>query len=183
MKENFIIPAPNQNTEDNPTKILSYIQKNPGNHLRGIGNRLRMSLGTLRYNLETLEKKGKIVSERYNLHKHYFIAGFFKEDERNVLKMLNNTTSRWILMLILERKNPTQQYIVQSLQISAPSVKWHITRLVDLGIILEFKEGRYRRYLLAISSVDIANLLKSYYSKEWYDWTNKLVNKFLSLST
>jgi predicted transcriptional regulator len=170
------------NINDNANLILEYITKNPGCHLRKIKNDLHLSIGTIQYHLNTLEKAGKIVSERFNLHRHYFASGIFKDNERNILKILNQDTARQILMLILERKYPTQTDIVQGVKISPPSVNWHIKRLVELGIILESKEGRFKRYQLAIDSNSIVNLLKNYYPNLWNRWSSKIAEVFLSLS-
>lgn len=181
MKENSVLLMSRERTKNNSDSVLSYIQENPGSHLRGIERGLSISLGTLRYHLDTLEKTGKIMSERYNLHRYYFLAGSFKEDERNTLKMLNKKTSRRIILFIMERKNPTLKDIVKNIGISYASVTWHIRRFIDLGIILEFDEGRYRKYHLVTRSQDIANLFKNYHNEEWNNWADNLVDRFLSL--
>jgi predicted transcriptional regulator len=167
---------------DNANLILRYIIENPGCHMRKIKNDLHFSIGTIQHHLNILEKSGKIVSERFNLHRHYFASGVFKDNERNILKILNQDTARQILMLILERKYPTQTDIVRGIKISAPSVNWHIKRLVELGIILESKEGRFKRYQLAIDSKSVVNLLKNYYPNLWNKWSSKIAELFLSLS-
>lgn len=162
--------------------ILKYIETNPGCHLRQLKKELGLSMGTVQYHLNQLEKSGNIVSERFNLLRYYFIAGLFKENERNILKILNQETSKQILMFILERKNPTQTDIVNYLRIAAASVNWHIKRLKELGIILESKEGKYRRYQLAIEHRDIIKILKSYHPTLWNLWSDRLAEMFLSLS-
>ena len=91
---------------DNTGRVLQYIQQNPGCHLRQIKRELDMSMGTVQYHLNLLEKMGRVASERQNLHRFYFPIGIFESNERNVLKILNQDTAREILMLILERKNP-----------------------------------------------------------------------------
>lgn len=167
---------------DNSKKILNHIRQNPATHMRQIKRELDLSIGTVQYHLNKLEKSNRIISEKHSLHKYYFGTGLFKEKERNLLKILKHDTARQILMFILERKNPTQQSIVTHIKISAASVNWHINRLIDLGLVLEAKDGKYKKYQLSLDSNDLVNLLKDYYPEIWKTWSGKLVETFLSLS-
>ena len=107
---------------NNTERILQFIQQNPGFHLRQIKRELNLSMGTIQYHLNQLEKNGKIISDRHTLQRHYFPIGTFGIIERNLLKILNQETTRDILMFIIEQKNPTQTNIVDYINISAPSV-------------------------------------------------------------
>lgn len=168
---------------DNADRVLQYIQQNPGCHLRQIKRELDMSMGTVQYHLNLLEKMGRIASERHSLHRFYFPIAIFESSERNVLKILNQDTAREILMFILERKSPTQTDIVDSVKISAASVNWHIKRLIDLELISEIKEGKYKKYQMVVDSTFVVNLLKSYHPNLWNRWSNRLAEMFLALST
>lgn len=168
--------------QSNTDKILEYIRSNPGCHLRQLKKELGLSMGTVQYHLNQLEKTGKIISERFNLYRYYYISGLFKENERNILKILNQETSRRILLFLLERKNPTQTDIVKYLGIAPASVSWHVKRFLELGIIFESREGKYRRYQLAVESWDIINILKNYRKTLWNTWSDRLAEMFLSLS-
>ena len=94
----------NEESNSNTIRVLQYIQENPGCHLRQIKRELDMSMGTIQYHLNLLDKQGKVSSERQNLHKYYFPIGLFEQNERDVLKILNQETAREILMIILEKK-------------------------------------------------------------------------------
>jgi hypothetical protein len=87
-------------------------------------------------------------------------------------------------MFIIERKNPMHKDIVKSIGISAPSVNWHVRRLIALKIIEGAKKGKYTRYQLSDSadSKYIVALLKNYYPVIWNKWSNRLAEMFLSLS-
>ncbi|TBR09323.1 MAG: winged helix-turn-helix transcriptional regulator, partial [Candidatus Nitrosotenuis sp.] len=41
---------------DNAERMLQFIQQNPGSHLRQIKRELNLSMGTIQYHLNTLEK-------------------------------------------------------------------------------------------------------------------------------
>ena len=171
----------NDESNVNTIRVLQYIQENPGCHLRKIKRELDMSMGTIQYHLILLEKQGKVSSERQNLHKYYFPIGLFEQNEKDILKILNQETAREILLVILEQK-PTQTDISNIIKISSASVNWHIKRLVDLGLILEQKDGKFKRYTLGIDSKHIVSLMKNYHPNIWNKWSNRLAEMFLSLS-
>lgn len=171
----------NDESNSNSIKVLQYIQNNPGCHLRQVKRELTMSMGTIQYHLSLLEKNGRISSERRNLYKHYFPIGLFEQNEKDILKILNQETAREILMIILEKK-PTQTDIANIIQISSASVNWHIKRLIDFGLILEQKDGKFKRYALGVDSKNIISLMKNYHPNIWSIWSNRLAEMFLSLS-
>ena len=142
-----------------------------------------VSMGTVQYQLEKLEKMGKITSSRRGLYKYYFAAGLFKENEKDILEVLTHETARKILMFIIEQKSPTQTDIVNSVKISARSISWHVGRLVALKIITEIKDGKYKRYQLYENDAKyILTLLRSYCPSIWDKWSMRIVEMFLSLS-
>jgi len=141
-----------------------------------------MSMGTVQYHLNLLEKSGKISSERQRLHRFYFPVSINETNDRNILKILNQETAREILMFIVEMKNPTQTEIVDKIKISAASVNWHIGRLAEFGIINETRDGKYKRYSLVGDSSYIVALMKNYHPSIWDKWSNRLAETFLSLS-
>ena len=166
----------------NAERVLLFIQQTPGCHLRQIKRELSMYMGTVQYHLNLLEKSGKIVSERHSLHRFYFPVAIFEKHDRNILKVLNQETAREILMFIVERKNPTQTEIVDTIKISAASVNWHIGRLTDFHIITEVRDGKYKRYSLIGDSSYVVSLMKNYHPSIWDKWSNRLAETFLSLS-
>jgi predicted transcriptional regulator len=169
---------------DKPEKVLHFIQTTPGCHLRQIKKELKLPMGTIQYNLLQLEKIGKITSIRRGLYRFYFPYRIFQDNEKAILQILSQETAREILMLIIERKNPTQKDIANTIGISAASVNWHIKRLIASKIIDEVKTGKYKKYILHddISPKDIVALLKNYYPSIWSKWSSGLAETFLFLS-
>jgi len=171
-------------SDDTVGKVLCFIQDNPGCHLRRITRAMGISMGTVQYHLDKLEKMGKVTSTRRGLYKYYFAAGLFKENEKDILEVLTHETARKILMFILEQKSPTQTDIVNSVRISARSISWHVSRLIALKIITEIKDGKYKRYQLHENDTKyILTLLRNYYPSIWDKWSMRVVEMFLSLST
>ena len=142
-------------------KVLHFVQNNPGCHLRRIKRVLGISMGTVQYHLDKLEKLGKITSTKRGFYKYYFPAGLFKENEKEILEVLTHETARK-LTFIIEQKSPTQTDIVNNVRISTSPVGWHVGRLIDLAIIREIKDRRYKRYQLQESNPNnIITLLRT----------------------
>ena len=166
-------------------KILRFIQSNPGCHLRGIKDMMHISQGTVQYHTDKLEKMGRITSTASGLYKHYFPVGIFQNNEKEILQILSQETSRQILMYIVEQQSPTQTDIVNSVGISASSVNWHMKRLLEFRLVEEIKEGKYKRYQLhdrKVSSKYITALMRNYYPAIWEKWSDRLIEIFLSFS-
>jgi predicted transcriptional regulator len=143
-----------------------------------------ISMGTVQYQLDKLEKKGRVTSTRRGLYKYYFPIGLFKDNEKDILEVLTHETARKILMFILEQKSPTQTDIVNNVRISARSISWHVGRLIALKIITEIRDGRYKRYELQDDDAKyILTLLRNYYPSIWDKWSMRVVEMFLSLSS
>ena len=172
----------NDNSAGNSIRILDYITENPGCHLRQIKREMNLAMGTTQYHLNLLEKQGKITAEKQNLHKYYFPIGLFEKNEKHILQILNQETAREILLSILEKKNPTQTDIANLMQLSPPSINWHIKRLLQLGLISENKDGKFKRYSFGIDTKYIVSLMKSYHPNIWNRWSNRLAEMFLSMS-
>ena len=166
-------------------RILQFIQNNPGCHLRGIKDMIQISQGTVHYHTDRLEKMGRITSTTSGLYKHYFPVGVFQNNEKEILQILSQETTRQILMYIVEQKSPTQTDIVNSVGISASSVNWHMKRLVEFRLVEEIKEGKYKKYQLhdrKVSSQYITALMRNYYPAIWEKWSDRLIEIFLSFS-
>ena len=166
----------------NTVRVLQFIQENPGSHLRQIKRELKLSMGTIQYHLYLLEKDGKITSEKQNMFRHYFPVGLFQQNEKNILKIFKKETAREIVMLIIERTNPTQTDLIKRLEISAASVSLNLAKLIELGLINEIRDGKFKRYVLLEEPKIIVRLMKNYQVGIWNRWSNTLSEMFISLA-
>jgi predicted transcriptional regulator len=106
----------------------------------------------------------------------------FHAKERSLLQILNQETARDILFLIIEKKKPSQSDIVNSIGISSPAVNWHLSRLLELDLVSENKDGKFKRYKININSKYLIALMKNYYPNIWNIWSSRIAETFLSLS-
>ena len=90
---------------DTAERILQFIQQNPGCHLCKFKVMTHISLGTVQYHLDRLEKMGRITSTRLGLINIISLLEFFKRMKK---RSFRQETTRDILMLIIERQAPIQ---------------------------------------------------------------------------
>jgi predicted transcriptional regulator len=179
------VHSENGQPEETAERILLFVQNNPGCYLRKIKEMIQISQGTVQYHTDRLEKMGKITSTRSGLYKHYFPVGVFEKNEKEILQTLGQETARKILMFIVERQTPTQTDIVKSTGLSPSSINWHMSRLIDLRLVREIKEGKHRIYQLEDSKATakyITALMRNYYPAIWEKWSDRLIDIFLSMS-
>ncbi len=169
----------------NYDRVFEFIYNNSGSHFRKIKMELDLSIGTIQYQVNKLEKDGKIVSIRHRFYKFYFPNGVFQEHEKEILQVLNNASLRNVLLLIIEKKNSSKYEITKFLNISYSSVNWHLEQLMSYDMIVENRDGKVIRYSMNdnVNYVpEIIKLLKSHYKNIWNSWANRLAEIFLLLS-
>lgn len=168
---------------ENTQRVLQFIQRHPGCHLRWILKDLGLSMGTTQYHLEILEKMGKIISEKDSFQRFYFPVGSFGTVEKNLLKILNQETARDILLYIIEKKEPTQTDIVNSIKISPATANWHISKLIELEIIREERDGKFKKYSFNGNPGTVVNILKNYHASIWNTWSSRMAELFITASS
>jgi predicted transcriptional regulator len=173
-------------TETNTDKVLIFIQQNPGCHFRLIKRQLGISVGTVQYHLNRLEKARSICSSKLGFYKFYFPAEIFHDFDKEILQILIQERAREILLFILEKQDPTQSEIVNKIGISPASVNWHVQRLISAKVIAEIRDGRFKRYRILEDPYynrrkRILTLMKNCYPSIWDKWSNRLTELILSL--
>jgi len=169
----------------NYDRVFDFIYNNPGSHFRKIKKELNLSVGTIQYQLNKLEKDGKIISIPHRFYKFYFPNGIFQDYEKEILQVLNNPSLRNVLLFIIEKKNPSKHEIANFLNISYSSVTWHLEQLISYNMIEENRDGKIIRYIIKddVNYVpEIIKLLKNHYRNIWNSWANRLAEIFLLLS-
>jgi predicted transcriptional regulator len=143
------------------------------------------SVGTTQYQLNKLEKEGKIVSFSSGFYKSYFANGLFEDNEKKILQILNQKSLREMLLFIIEQKNPTKLDIVNHFHFSYSTATWYIEKLITFDLIIERKTGKFTRYFVNNNFKTIPviiKLLQNHYSGIWNIWANRLAEFFLLLS-
>lgn len=146
---------------ENREMIFKYVSDNPGTHLRKIARDLDVRLGTLRYHLDYLEKKGLIVSQKQNNLKMFFVSGKLKQQEKTLTQLLQQKHFRDIILVLIESPDSTFSQIADRVSMSPSATSKYINILRDKEILSYKKFGREKRYHIN-DEKSILGLLKTY---------------------
>jgi hypothetical protein len=58
-----------------------------------------------------------------------------------------------------------------------------MSRLIEIGLVISRKEGKFVNYYVEGNIKDITSFLKRYYPSIWSKWSDRLAELFLDLST
>ncbi len=156
----LIIP---KNKED----VYDYIKNHPGSHLRRISRELDMTTSDTQYWCNRLEKWALVRSRRLGLYKTYYPASIVGERRQYILAILQQKTPRNIVLYLMENSGASQKDVVQHTGFAAATISWHMSRLIEIGIVYSSKEGKFVKYYIRGDIADLVILLKSYYPSIW----------------
>jgi len=166
---------------ENRQRIYEFIKNNPGAHLRMICRELELAMGATQHHLAILEKSGRIKSRRINLYRHYYAAEVL-DVQLILLAFLRQETARDILMYLIEHPGSTQSDIANFKNFSIPTISWHMSRLLESGIVSSRKDGKIIKYDI-MDVKNIATLVKIYHPNIWDKLSDSLAEMFLELAS
>jgi predicted transcriptional regulator len=172
-----------QNTlPPNGRRIYEYIVDNPSCHVRKISRELDLAIGDTQYHLKILEKKDLIKSRRVGLFRMYYAVAIFRERQQSILAVLGQEVPRDIILFLIESPGATQVDIARHESLTPPTINWHMSRLIEIGLVSRRKKGKFVKYYTQGDTDDITNILKIYYPSLWSKLSNRLAEVFLDLS-
>ena len=168
-------------SSENRLYIYKYIENYPGVYLRKICKELRLAMGDTQYQLSILEKEGRIKSKRVGNHRHYYPLTIPNEQNELILAFLRQETIREILIYLMENPGSSQQALVNFMNVSAPTIKWYMSRLMESEIVMASKEGKIVRYFIK-DPKSLVFSLKNYMPHLWNSLVNRFAEKFVEIS-
>ncbi len=128
----------------NRNEIIDYILENPGIHFNKLQEEVEISGGTLAWHLDVLETFKVIRKMRVGQYLTYFPYLEKNPISKLNLKLRKSKTTLQILQLINDNPGIYQSKIARRLDISHKTVKYHLDKLMDAGII-ESDDKRFKR--------------------------------------
>ncbi len=168
---------------DNRGRIYDYIKNHPGTHLRKLSKELVIAIGDIQHHLGVLDKLGLIKSRRKGVYKVYYTVSILGKRDEDILAVLQQETPREIILYLVENPGSTQGEISSYISVTAPTINWHMSNLINIGLVTSHKEGRFVRYFIEGDVNDIIYLLKSYYPTIWSKLSDRLAELFLDLAS
>src|SRR5215472_5760069 len=128
-----------------------------------------------------LARMALVRSRRLGLYRTYYPASILRERHENILAILQQKTPRNILLYLLENSGASQKGLAQHTGFAAATVSWHMSRLIEFGIVYSTKKGKFVKYYIRGDIVDLVTLLKSYYPSIWDKLSGRLAELFLGV--
>ena len=141
-------------------RIFGVVSKNPGLSARDIQRLAGLGWGETSYHLERLEDAGVLRRERAPNRDFYF-ASDITWDDRKYLVLLRGENSRRLLLELLREPRLTAADLSARLRLSRSTVYFHLTRLVQGGLLHGERDNTTRRYRVAHPEQAL-RLLESY---------------------
>lgn len=116
-------------------QILEFIKENPGYHFREIQRTLHIPTGVLQYHLNNLEKEQDILIREINGTTCYFPNKVFREEQFVAFSHLRNRVRNKILRVLLDGKPRSPSELLKELSVSAPTLSYHLSLMVDDAVI------------------------------------------------
>jgi DNA-binding transcriptional ArsR family regulator len=83
---------------------------------------------------------------------------------------------------LLENSGASQKDLAQHTGFAAATISWHMSRLIEIGIVYSSKEGKFVKYYIRGDIADLVILLKSYYPSIWDKLSDRLSELFLGIT-
>jgi predicted transcriptional regulator len=144
-----------ESIQPNRNRIYQHIVDNPGCHLRKIRKDLKLAVGDTQYHLQILEKTSLIKSRRMGIFRVYYAASVLEQRQESILAVLRQEVPRDIILFLLEHPGSTQGEIARHKDFTAPTINWHMSRLIEIGLIRSKKEGKFVNYYVEGNVRDI----------------------------
>jgi len=166
---------------ENRADIYNYISLNPGTYLRKIFKDVGLAMGDTQYHLSVLEKKGYVKSRKVGKHRYYYPMLVKSGEEELILALLRQTTTRDILIYLIENIGATQSDLSNFIHFSTPTIYWYMKRLISSGLVVGFKEGNVIRYYVRdISS--LTECIRKYMPDTWMNLASKFADMYLNIT-
>jgi|SRR6476469_3559392 predicted transcriptional regulator len=168
---------------NNRSRIYEYIKNHPGTHLRKLSKNLVIAMGDTQHHLGVLDKLGLIKSRRKGMYKVYYTVSILRKRDEDILAVLQQETPRDIILHLVENPGSTQGEISKYMRLTAPTINWHMSNLINAHLVTSYKDGRYVKYFIEGNVNDIVGLLKLYYPTVWSKLSDRLAEIFLDLAS
>jgi DNA-binding transcriptional ArsR family regulator len=129
-----------------------------------------------------LERRALVRSRRLGLYKTYYPTSILAERNEYVLAILQQKTPRNIVLYLIENSGASQKDIAQYTGFAAATISWHMSRLIEFGIVYSNKEGKFVKYYITGDIADLVILLKSYHPSIWDKLSDRLSELFLGIT-
>jgi len=145
-------------------EIYNIVAQNPGLHLSKIAEMVGMSVPLTDYHLVFMQKNEDIIviKDAKGYFKRYYVADSgIASNEREILEMLGKKTPLKIILFLLKHNHLQHKDMMKLLNMSSSKLSYHLTNLLDSGIVESCSHGIKKGYMLK-NRDEIVRILQKY---------------------
>ena len=158
-------------------KIVKCVNEIPGIRYRELLRITGISNGVLSYHLNLLDNSGKIRVNRVNNRVTRYFSYDVSLHETYVIGLLQQETSRKIIMYILEKGTCGFNDIIIHTRKVPSTISWHMARLKAANIVKVRKQYEFNYYEIGMDKLILQDLLSKYKSS----FTEKIVDDYIEM--
>jgi len=130
-------------------ELYQVLCSNPGTYLLELVDILESPLGTLTWHLRILEREGLVKSIKFAGKRLYFPKMLRSQEAEMAYLTMRSDTAQKIFAYVVNNAGCYQEQMAESLEVHHDTVRWHVSRMEDVGLIKVVREGRKKRHYLA----------------------------------
>lgn len=125
-------------------RLAGLVREQPGVTITELGKLVSLSHSTVSYHLRILEQAGEIQSKRDGRTVRYYAQGQYEDIRTRLAPLLQRQRVVAIIKLVQARPDMRPFNIARELEVSVPTVMWHLGKLRDYGALsMEKRNGQY----------------------------------------
>ncbi|MHA1864270.1 MAG: winged helix-turn-helix transcriptional regulator [Candidatus Thorarchaeota archaeon] len=130
-------------------ELYQVLCENPGTYLLELVDLLESPLGTLTWHLRILEREGLVKSIKFAGKRLYYPKMLRSEEAEMAYLTMRSDTAQKIFAFVVNNSSCYQEQMAEALSVHHDTVRWHVSRMEEVGLIKVIREGRKKRHYLA----------------------------------
>lgn len=130
-------------------ELYQVLCSNPGTYLLELVDILESPLGTLTWHLRILEREGLVKSLKYAGKRLYYPKMLRTQEVEMAYLTMRSDTAQKVFAYVVNNSGCYQEQMAENLSVHHDTVRWHVSRMEEVGLIKVIREGRKKRHFLA----------------------------------
>ncbi len=139
-----------QNVLEHPMRqsLLEIVQEEPGVHLRELANRHGTAVTNTQWHLRKLEMANLVKTQKVQGKRLYYPVEGGVDARQKAFQnaALRNENASRILDYVGSHAGCNQRTLAEALEMNPGTVRWHLRKLEDVGMVRSVPEGAQTRY-------------------------------------
>ena len=130
-------------------ELYEVLCSNPGTYLLELVDILESPLGTLTWHLRILEREGLVKSIKFAGKRLYYPKMLRSQEAEMAYLTMRSDTAQKVFAFVVNNSGCYQEQMAESLGVHHDTIRWHVSRMEEVGLIKVVREGRKKRHHLA----------------------------------